>query len=143
MGRDLHGKAQAIMLLFGVVFTLGGVLSAWVAFDEARVSYPLMQSGVSTEGEIFDFDYVRAGGRWKNIPLMRFTPQGGKEEVVHVVGTNLGRGRYPVRYLRDNPRVAKIDRFEAMWLWFGIASAGALLLGLPGVAMLRKGLRGF
>lgn len=143
MGRDLHSKAQAFMLLFGAVFLLGGSLSAWVAIDEARVSYPLMQAGERTEGEIFDFDYVRAGGRWKNIALLRFTPDGGAEQVVHSVGNNLGLGRYPVLYLPDNPATARIDRFEAMWLWFCIASAGALLLGLPGLAMLRKGLRGF
>lgn len=143
MARDLHGKAQAFMLLFGAVFLLGGGLSAWVAVDEARVSYPLMQSGARTEGEIFDYAYVRAGGKWKNIALLRFTPEGGSEQIVHSVGHNLGRGRYPVLYRRDIPQIARIDRFEAMWLWFSVASAGALLLGLPGLAMLRKGLSGF
>jgi hypothetical protein len=140
MARDMHSKARAFTLLFGAVFVLGGGLSAWVAVDEARVSYPLMQMGAHTEGEIFDYDYVRAGGRWKNIALLRFTPEGGAEQVVHSVGHNLGRGRYPVLYQPDNPTTARIDRFEAMWLWFCIASAGALLLGLPGLAMLRKGL---
>jgi hypothetical protein len=140
MGRDLQGKIQAFMLLFGAAFVAGGSLSAWVAFDEARVAYPLMQSGARADGEIFDFDHVRTGGRWKNIALLRFTPEGGAEQVVHSVGHNLGRGRYPVLYLPDNPATARIDRFEAMWLWFCIASAGTLLLAIPGLAMVRKGL---
>jgi hypothetical protein len=141
MGRDLQGKAQAFMVLFGLVFLLGSGISGWVAFNEARISYPLTQTGVRTEGEIFGSEYVRAGGRWKNIALLRFTPQGGAELIVHSVGHNLGRGHFPVLYLPDNPHVARIDRFEAMWLWFSIASAGVLLLGLPGLAMLSKGLR--
>jgi hypothetical protein len=143
MGRDLHAKAQAFMLLFGAVFLAGAGLSAWVAVEEAMVSYPLMKAGARTEGEIFGTDYVRAGGKWKNIPLMRFTPENGQELVVHVVGTSLGRGHYPVLYMRGDPKIARIDRFEAMWLWCAIASVGALLMALPGVALLRKGLRGF
>jgi hypothetical protein len=143
MGRGVQGKAQAFMVLFGLVFMLGASLSGWVAFKEASVSYPLMQAGVRTEGEIFGTEYVRAGGKWKNIPLLRFTPVGGPDVVVHVVGTNLGRGRYPVLYQRDNPKIARIDQFAAMWVWCAIGSVGALLLGLPGLAMLRKGLRGF
>ncbi len=147
MGRDLQSKARAFALLFGAVFALALVLTAWLTASELQIVAALQGRGVAVQGEVFD--YVRkepSGQRLRGmgpdffVPLFRFRTLEGREVTVE---SNAGLkdeyplGPYPVRYLPDDPSQARFEDFTSMWLWGAILSSAAALLLLITALTLR------
>jgi hypothetical protein len=140
MGRDLQSKARAFALLFGAVFALAFVLTAWLTVGELRIVAALQSRGVAVQGEVFDYVRKEPSGQGLRgmgpaffVPLFRFRTAEGQEVTVE---SNAGLkddyplGPYPVRYLPDDPSQARFEDFPSMWLWIAILSSGSALLVL-------------
>lgn len=150
MGQERQAKAKSIMLVFGLVFGLGALLTCWLAAEEWLIVWSLQGRGVAVQGEVFDFvsepqsgTGLRGMGPDKEIPLIRFQTAEGRSITVRVnaLAEQFPRGTYPLRYLPDDPATARVEHFITMWLWSAILGACAALLLFAAILVFRASRR--
>ena len=150
MGRDLQGKAQAFMLLFGAVFALGTLLTGWLAAEEVRLVAALQTRGIAAQGEVFDYVRERPSGTGlrgmgpdKFIPLIRWQTVQGQPATIkmNALKEQFPPGQYPLLYLADDPETARVESFTTMWLWTCILGGCTVLMLLVTAILLRASRR--
>ena len=143
MGQSKEQIARRFMLLFGLVFLLGGALAGYVAASETLHSLRLTQQGHRAEAVVIDYPWVRWGSGARgsgNMVRLQFTARDG-QKVVFQTRPRVPRGTHPVLYMAGDPQDARIDSFQALWFWAALGSAIAAALLLVGGSILSRGLR--
>jgi hypothetical protein len=128
------------MLLFALAFLLGGALSGYIAGREALHSWVLTREGLRTEAEVVDYPHVRwaSGPRGSgNAVRLKFTAADGTE-TQFVTRPRVPRGTHPIYYMPGNPRDAKVDSFQSLWLWVALGSGMGLVLLVLGGSILAR-----
>ena len=143
MGQSKEQIARSFMLLFGLVFLLGGALAGYVAARETLHALRLTQQGQRTKAVVLDYPWVRWGPGARgsgNVVRLQFTASDG-QQVVFQTRPRVPRGTHPVLYMANDPQDAKLDSFQSLWLWAVLGSVAATLLLLVGGSIMVRGLR--
>ena len=111
-----------------------------------RESLVLATRGVAAEGTVARVRVITTDSRrnkHRNDPVVRFTTANGEtiefEAETFMYGNSFHKGdRIPVLYLRQQPRTAKINTFDMMWLLPSVFGFFCIPFTGVGISMLRK-----